>query len=57
MRAAREKLGHPIIDADAHVVECQFALEDTLKEAAGPRIAARFAEVLELMPVPAGFRL
>lgn len=47
MHSVREKLGHPVIDADAHVVECQFALEDTLKEVAGPRIAARFAEVLE----------
>ena len=56
MRAAREKLGHPIIDADAHVVECQFALEDTLKEAAGPRIAARFAEVLELISMHRWYR-
>jgi predicted TIM-barrel fold metal-dependent hydrolase len=46
MNAARARLGHPVIDADAHVVECQFALEDMLREVAGARIAARFAEVL-----------
>ena len=56
MRAAREKLGHPVIDADAHVVECQFALEDTLKEIAGPRIAARFAEVLESISMHRWYR-
>ncbi|HEY7240603.1 MAG TPA: amidohydrolase family protein [Burkholderiales bacterium] len=57
MRAAREKLGHhPVIDADAHIVECQFALEDTLKEVAGPRIAARFAEVLESISMHKWYR-
>jgi len=56
MRAAREKLGHPIIDADAHVVECQFALEDTLKEVAGARVAARFAEVLESISMHRWYR-
>ncbi len=43
----RRELPHPVIDADAHVVECQFALQDMLREVAGPRIAERFDEVLE----------
>src|SRR5688572_5872328 len=56
MHPAREKLGHPVIDADAHVVECQFALEDTLKEVAGPRIAARFTEVLGSISMHSWYR-
>jgi predicted TIM-barrel fold metal-dependent hydrolase len=47
MHPLRERLGHPIIDADAHVVECQFGLEDMLKEVSGARVASRFAEVLD----------
>src|SRR5690348_5938479 len=43
----RRELSHPVIDADAHVVECQFALQDMLREVAGPRIAERFGEVLD----------
>ncbi len=43
----RRELSHPVIDADAHVVECQFALQDMLREVAGQRVAQRFEEVLE----------
>ena len=56
MHPVRERLGHPVIDADAHVVECQFALEDTLKEVAGARIAGRFAEVLESISMHRWYR-
>jgi len=44
--AIRTALGHPVIDSDAHVVECEFALVDTLKEVAGAKIAGRFDEAL-----------
>jgi len=44
--AIRNALGHPVIDSDAHVVECEFALVDTLKEVAGAKIAGRFDEAL-----------
>jgi predicted TIM-barrel fold metal-dependent hydrolase len=56
MHPVREKLGHPVIDADAHVVECQFALEDMLKEVAGARVAARFPEVLESISMHKWYR-
>ena len=42
-RAVREKLDHPVIDADAHIVECDFAHLDFVKEVAGPEIAKRAA--------------
>ena len=47
MNPVRSRIDHPVIDADAHIVECQFALEDSLREIAGARIAGRFSEVLE----------
>jgi predicted TIM-barrel fold metal-dependent hydrolase len=56
MHPVREKLGHPVIDADAHVVECQFALEDMLKDVAGARVAARFPEVLESISMHKWYR-
>lgn len=37
----RAKLDHPVIDADAHIVECNFALMECLAEVAGPSVAAR----------------
>ncbi len=43
----RAKLGHPIIDADGHIVESEFALLDVLKEVAGPDIAGRFEKSLK----------
>ena len=56
MHPVRERLDHPVIDADAHVVECQYALEDTLKDVAGPRVAARFPEVLESISMHRWYR-
>ena len=44
--AIRAALKHPIIDSDAHVVECEFALIDTLKEVAGADMADRFESAL-----------
>ena len=44
--AIRAALEHPVIDSDAHVVECEFALIDTLKEVAGSAVAARFESSL-----------
>jgi predicted TIM-barrel fold metal-dependent hydrolase len=37
----REKLDHPVIDADAHIVECHFALMECIEEVAGKNVAAR----------------
>jgi predicted TIM-barrel fold metal-dependent hydrolase len=42
----RAALKHPIIDADAHVLECEFAMLDSLKEVAGARMAGRFEKAL-----------
>ena len=42
-RQVREKLDHPVIDADAHIVECDFAYLDFVKEIAGPDITKRVA--------------
>jgi len=42
-RQVREKLDHPVIDADAHIVECDFAHLDFVREIAGPEIAKAVA--------------
>jgi predicted TIM-barrel fold metal-dependent hydrolase len=39
--AVREKLDHPVIDADAHVVECDFAHQDFVREIAGAEVLKR----------------
>ncbi len=39
----RAKLDYPIIDADAHIVECNFALMDCLEQVGGKALAARAA--------------
>jgi predicted TIM-barrel fold metal-dependent hydrolase len=52
----RRDLPHPVIDADAHVVECQFALQDMLREVAGTRVAQRFDEVLESISMHKWYR-
>jgi predicted TIM-barrel fold metal-dependent hydrolase len=38
-RDVRARLDHPVIDADAHVVECDFAHLDFVKQIAGDNIA------------------
>jgi len=42
----RASLKHPVVDADAHVLECEFALLDSLKEVAGAHAAAGFESAL-----------
>jgi predicted TIM-barrel fold metal-dependent hydrolase len=42
-RQVREKLDHPVIDADAHIIECDFAHLDFVKMIAGPDIAKKVA--------------
>jgi predicted TIM-barrel fold metal-dependent hydrolase len=37
----RAKLDHPVIDADAHIIECHFALLDYLAQVGGKSLAAR----------------
>lgn len=54
--AIRRDLGHPVIDADAHVVECQFALQEMLHEVAGARVAGRFQGVLDSMSMHQWYR-
>jgi len=52
--AIRNALGHPVIDSDAHVVECEFALVDTLKEVAGAKSRAGLMRRCAPMPCSAG---
>ncbi|HEX9466520.1 MAG TPA: amidohydrolase family protein [Alphaproteobacteria bacterium] len=40
-RDVRAKLDHPVIDADAHVVECDFAHQDFVRQLAGEDVAKR----------------
>ena len=39
VRDIRGRIDHPIIDADAHVIEGPFALHDFVKQVAGPEVA------------------
>jgi predicted TIM-barrel fold metal-dependent hydrolase len=41
-RELRAKLGHPVIDADAHLVECDFAIDDYVREIGGPAVLERW---------------
>jgi predicted TIM-barrel fold metal-dependent hydrolase len=38
----RQRLGHPVVDADGHVIEFLPALVDCLKRVAGPKVSDRF---------------
>src|SRR4051812_49191477 len=40
----REKLDHPVIDADAHLIEADFAFHDFLRQVGGPDMARRFQD-------------
>jgi hypothetical protein len=42
VRKIRERVDHPIIDADGHLIEMIPLLIDFIREGAGPRIADRF---------------
>ena len=37
----RARLGHPVVDADGHMIEASFAVLDFVKQLGGPTIAAR----------------
>ena len=38
----RAKLGYPIVDADAHVIECGFAIQDFIAKVGGKGMAAKY---------------
>ena len=42
----RSRLGHPVIDADAHIIECGFVLPDFLKVVGGSDLVKRFDKAL-----------
>jgi len=46
----RARVGHPVIDGDAHIVECLFAFDDFLKAVGGPEIVRRWNERLRGTP-------
>jgi predicted TIM-barrel fold metal-dependent hydrolase len=43
----RARLGHPVIDADGHLVECPPVLIDFLKQAGGARLAERYVQTMQ----------
>jgi predicted TIM-barrel fold metal-dependent hydrolase len=43
----RAKLDHPVIDADAHIVECNFALMDYLEQVGGKALASRMEKAAQ----------
>ena len=52
----RKRLDHPIIDADAHVIECEFALEDFIKQVAGPALVEQSRARMRANPYKLGTR-
>ena len=46
----RSKLDHPVVDADGHVIECEWLLDEYVREVAGPEIQARWRK----RPAPYG---
>ncbi|MBM3483607.1 MAG: amidohydrolase [Alphaproteobacteria bacterium] len=42
----RRDLGHPVIDADGHLVECPPVLIDFVRQAGGARMAQRYVETM-----------
>ena len=43
----RAKLGHPVVDADGHMIECTFAVLDFVSRVGGAKLAQRFGELLK----------
>src|SRR5208337_3408781 len=43
----RERVGHPIIDSDGHVVEFEPALLDYIRDVGGPKILERYKTALD----------
>jgi predicted TIM-barrel fold metal-dependent hydrolase len=46
--AVRARLKHPVIDSDGHTIEFAPAVNDYLKEIAGPQLLSRFGSVNDL---------
>jgi hypothetical protein len=44
-KAIRERLGHPVIDADGHYIEFGPSILEFMKETAGARVADAFVEL------------
>jgi predicted TIM-barrel fold metal-dependent hydrolase len=42
VKEIRARIGHPVIDGDAHVIEGPFAFHDFIKQVAGPDVVKRF---------------
>ena len=42
----RDKLNHPVVDADGHMIETTFAVLDFVKQVGGPEIAARYENIM-----------
>ena len=43
--AVRARLSHPVIDSDGHTIEFAPAVNDYLKQIAGPELLSRFGKV------------
>jgi predicted TIM-barrel fold metal-dependent hydrolase len=41
--AIRARLDHPVVDADGHMVECEWLLEDYIREIGGPEMQRRWS--------------
>src|SRR5512146_1200595 len=50
----RAKLGHPVLDGDAHILEHGPALNDFLREVAGEGMVKRLAD--DRLQTPLGYR-
>jgi predicted TIM-barrel fold metal-dependent hydrolase len=46
----RAKLDHPVVDADGHTIECEWLLDEYVRDLAGPEILARWLK----RPAPYG---
>ena len=46
----RARVGHPVIDSDAHLIEAQFALQDFIRQVGGERMVERSLERLKGSP-------
>ena len=51
--AIRERIDHPIIDGDGHIIEYLPLVRDIVVELAGPAVAERFDLVVEQWPADA----
>jgi predicted TIM-barrel fold metal-dependent hydrolase len=43
----RKRLNHPVVDGDAHIIECAFVLPDFLKQVGGADLVKRFDAALQ----------